>query len=144
MFGEASEFGVDELVAIEIVEADAAFFGGRLRHELFLLGDAQGGDDGLGDAALFYEVAFGGGGEGGSEGGEHGALEVLRYGGGTTLAGGEAFAFCTFFGIVGHVEVGAAVVAVAVASADVDPQRAVALVATGRLTFFTDCLEDTI
>ena len=55
VFGTAAEFGVDEFPVLKIVETDAPLFRAGLRHELFLLRDAQTDDDGLRNATRLYQ-----------------------------------------------------------------------------------------
>lgn len=71
--------------------------------------------------------------EGGFRGVEHRTLKMLRDDGcRTTLTSRLALCFLTFFGVVGDVEVGSAMVAVAMAGVDVDTQRTVTLVVPRR------------
>lgn len=85
------------------------------------------------DTARFDQPTFRGVGKGGFRGVEHRTLKMLRDDGcRTTLTSRLALCFLTFFGVVGDVEVGSAMVAVAMAGVDVDTQRTVTLVVPRR------------
>ena len=68
---------------------------------------------------------------------------MLRNSGRATLAGGTVFGFFAFFVIVGDVEVGSAVVTVAMPCVDIDTQRVVAFIVPYRETFITNCFHNT-
>ena len=61
----------------------------------------------------------------------------------TTLTSRLALCFLTFFGVVGDVEVGSAMVAMAMPCVDIDPQRTVTLVVPRREALLADGFNDT-
>lgn len=61
----------------------------------------------------------------------------------TTLTSRLALCFLTFFGVVGDVEVGSAMVAMAMPRVDIDPQRTVTLVVPRREALLANGFNDT-
>ena len=61
----------------------------------------------------------------------------------TTFTGSLSLGFLTLFGIVGDVEVGSAMVAMAMPCVDIDPQRTVTLVVPRREALLADGFNDT-
>lgn len=59
MLLSASEFGVNQFAAFEVIEADAVLQFARLGHKFFLFGDPQVADGGLGQVAGGNEVMLG-------------------------------------------------------------------------------------
>ena len=144
IFGTAAEFGVDEFPVLKIVETDAPLFRAGLRHELFLLRDAQTGDDGLRNATRLYQPTFRSFGKRRLRSVEHRTVEMLGNGRcRTTFTGSLSLGFRTLFGIVGDVEVGSAMVAMAMSCVDIDPQRTVTLVVPRREALLANGFNDT-
>ena len=108
----AAVLGVDECPVLEVVEADAILLLVAFRQAHRLFGDAQGTQQFLRQAARGGPVAFQALGELHPGRVEGGAAEVLGRCGGFP-AHVAALLLEAFFGIVGHVELVAAVVAVA-------------------------------
>ena len=61
----------------------------------------------------------------------------------TTFTGSLSLGFRTLFGIVGDVEVGSAMVAMAMSCVDIDPQRTVTLVVPRREALLANGFNDT-
>ena len=108
----AAVFGVDERPVLEVVEADAVLLLAALREAHRLFGDAQGAQQLLRQAADGGPVAFQVLGELHPGRVEGGTAEVLGRCGGLPVHV-AALLLEAFFGVVGHVELVAAVVAVA-------------------------------
>ncbi len=108
----AAVLGVDERPVLEVVEADAVLLLAALREAHRLFGDAQGAQQLLRQAAHGGPVAFQVLGELHPGRVEGGAAEVLGRCGGFPVHV-AALLLEAFFGVVGHVELVAAVVAVA-------------------------------
>lgn len=112
MLQGAAVLGVDECPVLEVVEADAVLLLVAFRQAHRLFGDAQGTQQFLRQAAHGGPVAFQVLGELHPGRVEGGTAEVLGRCGGFP-AHVAALLLEAFFGIVGHVELVAAVVAVA-------------------------------
>ncbi|CDB84044.1 uncharacterized protein BN507_01156 [Bacteroides clarus CAG:160] len=112
MLLSAAELGVDEGVALEVVEAEAVLFFLALGHPFALFGDAELVEQLLPEAAFFRPVAFQRLAAAGFGSVEHGTPEVRGQQDGFAVA---VYPFLppAFFGIVGDVQGVAAVVAVA-------------------------------
>ena len=112
VFQGAAVLGVDERPVLEVVEADAVLLLAALRQAHRLFGDAQGAQQFLRQAAHGAPVAFQVLGELHPGRVEGGTAEVLGRCGGLPVHV-AALLLEAFFGVVGHVELVAAVVAVA-------------------------------
>ena len=133
-----TEFRVDQLSVLEIVEADATLLLTGLRHEFLLFRDAQSGDDALRDATCLHQPTFYRFGKCSPCRIEHRTLEMTGNGCRTTLAGSTPFGFLTLFRFVGNVKVRPAMITVTMPRINVDTQRTVAFVVARGLTFITN------
>ena len=133
-----TEFRVDQLSVLEIVEADATLLLTGLRHEFLLFRDAQSGDDALRDATCLHQPTFYRFGKRSPCRIEHRTLEMTGNGCRTTLAGSTPFGFLTLFRFVGDVKVRPAMITVTMPRINVDTQRTVAFVVARGLTFITN------
>ena len=136
----AAILGVDERAAFKVVEAEAVLLFAAFGQPHPFFGDAQVGQQALCQAAFLRPVLLQLLAEGCTLGGEDGAAEV-----GGELAGTIVILFSLLpfplFGIIGHVELVAAVVAVAYALVQVDGEGFVAFVSSGVVALWADGLD---
>ena len=133
----AAILGVDERAAFEVVEAEAVLLFAAFGKSHPFFGDAQVGQQALRQAAFLRPVLLQLLAEGRTLGVEDGAAEVGGELAGTIVILFSLLAF-SFFGIIGHVEFVAAVVAVAHAPVQVDGEGFVAFVSAGVVALGAD------